>query len=66
MINGRMTDMVKVEFVCSGNTFRSRTAEAYLKSKGVAGIVVSSSGPTANLDLNGPISWWGQRIIKNE
>lgn len=60
-----MENMIKVEFVCSGNTFRSRLAEAYLKSKMLEGVEVSSSGTRAESDKDGPITWWAQRIITN-
>ena len=34
----------RIHFVCTGNVYRSRLAEAYCASKGVPGIRVSSSG----------------------
>ena len=57
---------MKIHFVCSGNTFRSRLAETYLNSKKLPGVEVSSSGTNAEKSLNGPISWYAARIIKNE
>jgi protein-tyrosine-phosphatase len=55
---------MKVHFVCTGNKFRSRLAEAYLNSKTIDGVEVSSSGIEAIKDLNGPITWYAQRIIQ--
>ena len=53
-----------IHFVCSGNTFRSRLAEAYLKSKKIKGFDVSSSGVRAHENRNGPITWYGARLMK--
>lgn len=56
-----------VHFVCSGNSYRSRLAEAYLKSKlGSKEIKVSSSGIAATLHKfgNGPICWYAMRLMK--
>lgn len=53
---------LKIHFVCSGNLFRSRLAEAYLKSK-VPNISVSSSGTKASLQNKGPVFWGTQRIL---
>ena len=39
-----------IHFVCSGSTFRSRLAEAYLKSLEIPGIKVMSSGSSARLN----------------
>ena len=39
-----------IHFVCSGNTFRSRLAEAYLRSLKIPGIEVMSSGTRARLN----------------
>lgn len=55
---------MKIHFVCSGNTFRSRLAEAYLRSKNVKELHVSSSGVAAHENKNGPITWYGARLIK--
>jgi protein-tyrosine-phosphatase len=54
-----------IHFVCSGNTFRSRLAEAYLRSKKIKGLKVSSSGVLAYQNKNGPITWYAARLIKN-
>lgn len=55
---------MKVHFVCTGNTFRSRLAEAYLNSKILPRISVSSSGVDAGKDISGPVNWYTQRIIE--
>ncbi len=55
---------MKIHFVCTANTFRSRLAEAYLNSKKIPGISASSSGIEATKNENGPISWYAQRIIE--
>ncbi|QQG44381.1 MAG: hypothetical protein HYW86_00460 [Candidatus Roizmanbacteria bacterium] len=53
-----------IHFICSGNSFRSRLAEAYLNSKKLSNIITGSSGINAALGANGPISWYAQRIIQ--
>lgn len=53
-----------IHFICNGNTYRSRLAEAYLRSKKVSGIEVTSSGVEAERNINGPITWEADRIIK--
>lgn len=56
-----------IHFVCSGNAYRSRLAEAYLRSKlSNQTVTVSSSGINAqkNRALNGPISWLAMRILQ--
>ena len=55
---------MKIHFVCSGNTFRSRLAEAYLRSKQITGLEVSSSGIKAHDNKNGPVTWFGARLMK--
>ncbi len=55
---------MKVHFVCTGNAFRSRLAEAYLNSKKVLGLQASSSGIDAGQAVNGPICWYAARIVK--
>ena len=37
----------RVHFVCRGNVYRSRIAEAYLRSKAIPGVTVTSSGVAA-------------------
>jgi len=48
---------MKIHFICLGNVFRSRVAETYLRSLGISGIQVSSSGTVARRDhgINQPI-----------
>lgn len=58
-----------IHFVCSGNAYRSRLAEAYFKSKThLKNIRVSSSGINAGNPEsrygNGPICWYAMRIMK--
>jgi protein-tyrosine-phosphatase len=55
-----------IHFVCTGNVYRSRLAETYVKSLQVPRIEVSSSGVQANDNSNGPISWYAMRIIYNQ
>ena len=59
---------MKIHFVCTGNVYRSRLAEAYLKSKQLPDVEVSSSGILAQLDydINGPIGWVAMRILQNQ
>ena len=56
----------RVHFVCTGNYYRSRLAEAYLLSKKLPNVEVSSSGVQAKeyYKENGPISWYAARLIK--
>ena len=53
-----------IHFICTGNTFRSRLAEAYFKSKVKDRFNVFSSGVEADKYLNGSICWYTQRIIQ--
>lgn len=52
-----------VHFICFGNTYRSRLAEAYLNSKKLAEVSVISSGVGTTKNGNRPISWLGQRLL---
>lgn len=54
-----------LHFVCTGNSYRSRLAQAYLNSKQIKGLEVISSGIAAFKNTNGPICWYSQRIIEN-
>ncbi len=56
---------MKIHFVCTHNTYRSRVAETYLKSLKIPNYEVSSSGIEANLNIDGPVTWYAQRIFKN-
>ena len=56
-----------IHFVCRGNAYRSRLAEAYLRSKQLQSVMVSSSGIEAAghaHTVNGPITWVAQRILQ--
>lgn len=53
-----------VHFVCTGNTYRSRLAEAYCNSLQRPGIRAISSGVEAARNENGPISWYAARLLK--
>jgi protein-tyrosine-phosphatase len=55
-----------IHFICGGNTYRSRLAEAYLNSKHLSNIKSISSGVRATPNESGPISWYAQRILQNE
>lgn len=52
----------RIHFVCTGNIYRSRLAEAYLRSI-VPNILISSSGTKASLQNKGSIVWYAQRIL---
>jgi len=55
-----------IHFICRGNSYRSRLAEAYLNSKNSSGLKSISSGIIASANESGPISWYAQRILQNE
>jgi len=64
----RYNGQMHIHFVCSGNAYRSRLAEAYFKSiTRLKNITVSSSGIAAgrieNKYGNGPICWYAMRIM---
>lgn len=48
-----MISIKTIHFVCRGNNFRSRLAEAYLNSKKLPGIKVISSGIEAEKMIAG-------------
>lgn len=54
---------MKVHFICTGNTYRSRLAEAYLNSKNLDNTEAYSSGIEADNNINGPISWYAAKIL---
>lgn len=54
---------MKIHFVCRGNTYRSRLAEAYFNSLTIPGYFAVSSGIAASRDQNGPITSYAARII---
>ncbi|MBI3633333.1 MAG: hypothetical protein HY226_03525 [Candidatus Vogelbacteria bacterium] len=53
-----------IHFVCTGNLYRSRLAEAYLRSKNIPGLYISSSGVLAADNTSGPVSWYTIRLLK--
>ncbi|MEP7167474.1 MAG: hypothetical protein ABI758_05855 [Candidatus Woesebacteria bacterium] len=53
-----------IHFVCTGNSYRSRLAEAYLNSKQIDSLKVSSSGTQADENADGPISWVAAWLLK--
>jgi len=55
-----------VHFVCTGNAYRSRLAEAYFNARATPGWRATSSGILAHRNLNGPITWYAARIIQRE
>ncbi len=55
-----------IHFICTGNVYRSRLAETYLRSLKLPAFGTFSSGIGAMRNLSGPISWYAQRIIQNE
>jgi len=61
--------MKRIHFVCTGNVFRSRLAEAYctryIEEKRVD-LKISSSGVLAEKNIPGPIAWYTNRISFHE
>lgn len=59
---------MKVHFVCTGNAYRSRLAEAYFNSKQLPGFTASSSGIRANYHrpANGPISEYAKVLLEKD
>lgn len=55
---------MKIHFVCTGNTNRSRMAEAYLNSKQIPGVNATSSGIHADDNLNEDICWYSKKILE--
>ena len=55
---------MKIQFVCTGNTFRSRIAEAYLKSKQISDLEVTSSGIEAKKNLNGTVCEYTVSVLE--
>lgn len=62
-----MSESYHIHYVCSGNTYRSRLAEAFTGylSRDYPNITVSSSGIRAQQDHDGPITWLAMRLIKH-
>ena len=53
-----------IHFICTGNIFRSRLAEAYCKSKGVSGLDVMSSGIQTILNGGVPIARYAADVLR--
>ena len=53
-----------IHFICTGNIYRSRLAEAYCASKGVPGLHVLSSGIGTALNGGVPIAPYAARILR--
>ncbi len=51
-----------IHFICSGNTYRSRLAEAYLNSKKIEGLKAISSGINAEKIAVYPVRWYTEKI----
>ena len=52
-----------IHFICTGNIYRSRLAEAYCASKGVPGLSVSSSGIGTASNGGVPIASYAARVL---
>ena len=50
-------------FICTGNIYRSRLAQAYLISKELPNLKVLSSGTQATIQHKGPITWYALRLL---
>jgi len=55
-----------IHFICSGNTNRSRLAEAYFNSKNIPNMTATSSGIWADHNLNGDIVWFVKDMLEQE
>lgn len=53
-----------IHFICSGNTNRSRMAEAYFNSKKISNVTATSSGTNAFRNFNGPITFFAKNILQ--
>ena len=58
---------MNLHFVCTGNVFRSRLAQAYAKSilQQHPEVVITSSGVNADHAQDGPIAWYALKIADN-
>jgi protein-tyrosine-phosphatase len=45
-----MSHAIRIHFICRGNILRSLVAETYMKSLGLSGVHVTSSGTSVNWD----------------
>jgi protein-tyrosine-phosphatase len=55
-----------IHFICTGNIYRSRIAEAYCTSKGVPGLRVLSSGIRTVLNRGISIAPYAARILREQ
>jgi protein-tyrosine-phosphatase len=55
-----------IHFICTGNIYRSRIAEAYCASKAVPGVLVLSSGINTVLNRGIPIAPYAARILREQ
>jgi protein-tyrosine-phosphatase len=53
----------RVLFVCTGNIYRSRLAEAYLRSLQLPQLTITSCGTEATVQHKGPILWTTLRLL---
>lgn len=53
-----------LHFICTGNVFRSRLAEAYARSHS-SDLQITSSGILASNNEDGPIAWYALKLIKD-
>jgi protein-tyrosine-phosphatase len=53
-----------IRFICTGNIYRSRLAEAYCASKNIPGLSVSSSGIQTTLNGGIPIASYAADVLK--
>jgi len=53
-----------IHFICTGNIYRSRLAEAYCASKGVPGLHVLSSGIKTALNGGIPIAPYAANVLR--
>jgi len=57
--------MKTIHFICTGNVYRSRLAEAYFNSLHIPNIKIISSGIEADHSGDGPIEWYAMRLLYN-
>lgn len=54
---------MKIHFICTGNIYRSRLAEAYCNSRGIPGLRASSSGTGAGVNGDAAISPYAAELL---
>ena len=55
----------KIHFICTGNVYRSRLAEAYFNSLKIPNLKAFSSGIEADHSTDGPIEWYAMKLLRN-